>query len=301
MLKITKATDAIEVKNITMCLYSVPGIGKTSAAFTADHPLLLDFDKGSYRSGNRRDTVQIESWEDVTAITADDLKPYRTVIVDTAGRALDCLTAYIIRGNPKMGRGGALTLQGYGELKSVFVAWTKLIRSFGLDVVLLSHSDEQRSGDEINERLDIQGGSKNEVYKAADCMGRLYLRNGKRVLNFSPSDTAFGKNPAQLQPIDVPDYTTSPDFLAGVIKQIKDSLNKFSGEQTEVANALDAWRIRITNAITPEDFDQLRDEAKQADERVKANISRLMGKAAKTRGITFDKAAGVFVEAGAAA
>lgn len=150
-LKITKATDTIEVKNLTVCIYAAPGIGKSTLAFTADSPLLIDFDQGAYRAGNRGDVVQVSSWSDVASITAEDLKPYKTLVVDTAGRALDALTAAIIADNPKMGRGGALTLQGFGELKARFIAWTKMIRSFGLDVVLISHADEQRSGDEIIE------------------------------------------------------------------------------------------------------------------------------------------------------
>ena len=296
-LRITKAADPIEVKNITMCLYSVPGIGKTSAGFTADKPVLLDFDKGSYRAANRRDSVQVEQWSDVTAITADDLKPYRTVVVDTAGRALDCLTAHIIRENPKFGRGGALTLQGYGELKSVFVSWTKLVRSFGLDVVLLSHSDEQRSGDDVNERLDIQGGSKNEIYKASDCMGRLYLRGGKRTLNFSPSDTAFGKNPAQIEPIEVPPFTEVPDFLAGVIAQVKMSLNRMSAEQTEASTLLADWKTKIDDASETVEFNDLLPLCKEAPAIVRDNVKRQLMKAAKSKGLTFDKGQGVFTVA----
>jgi hypothetical protein len=138
-------------------------------------------------------------------------------VIDTAGRALDELSVSIIRENPKMGRGGALTLQGYGELKSRFTGWLKLMRSFGLDVVLVVHADEQRKGDELIERLDIQGGSKNEIYKSSDVMGRICWQDSKRVLNFSPTDTAFGKNPAQLPPLDVPHYAQEPTFLGDVL------------------------------------------------------------------------------------
>uniref|UniRef100_UPI001589DC4D ATP-binding protein n=1 Tax=Brucella pseudintermedia TaxID=370111 RepID=UPI001589DC4D len=138
-------------------------------------PLLLDFDNGSYRSANRRDAVIISNWSDVASISAEDLAPFKTVIMDTAGRALDALTADIIRANPKHGRGGSLSLQGYGELKSRFIAFLKLLNSFGKDVVLIAHMDEQRNGDDIIERLDVQGGSKGEIYKAADAMGRLVL------------------------------------------------------------------------------------------------------------------------------
>lgn len=300
-LRITKATDVIEVKNLTACIYAVPGVGKSTLGFTAEKPLLLDFDKGSYRAGNRRDTVQIESWADVTSITADDLAPYSTLVVDTAGRALDALTADIIAGNPKMGRGGALTLQGFGELKARFIAWTKMLRGLGLDVVLISHADEQRQGDEIIERLDIQGGSKNEIYKAADVMGRLYLQGGKRMLNFSPTDTAFGKNPAQLPALEVPHYSKAPGFLGDVLGRIKGALNAQSEEQMKVSALFADWKARIDEAANVDDFNKLIPETKRADERVRENVQRLLNKVARDKGFTYDKAKGAYTPTAAAA
>jgi hypothetical protein len=294
MIKITKCNEAIEVSAITACLYAVPGVGKTSMGFTAEQPLLLDFDKGSYRAQNRKDVVQVAAWADVAGMTAADLAGYKTVVVDTAGRALDCLTADIIESNPKMGRGGALTLPGYGELKARFVAWTKLVRGFGKDVVLLCHSDEQRSREDLIERLDMQGASKGEVYKAADCMGRIYLQGGKRVLNFSPTDTAFGKNPAMLPPLMVPDYTEVPDFLGGVIAQIKASLNKLSTDGMAAAEAIEGVQKRIAEAVTMTDFDALLPVCREMPEAVRNNSKKLLLKAAKAKGFGYNKDTGAF-------
>jgi len=285
-LKITKASDPIEVKTITMCLYGVPGLGKTSTAFTAEKPLLLDFDHGAYRSKNRGDVVQIESWSDVTSITQADLAAYKTLVVDTAGRALDCLTADIIDHDPKMGRGGNLSLQGYGALKGQFISWLRLMRSFGLDVILIAHSDEQRKGDELIERLDAQGSSKNEIYKSADVMGRLYLAGQKRVLNFSPTDTAFGKNPAQLAPLEVPDFAQAPGFLAGVIGQIKASLNQLSAEAQAQQTLVTTWNERIAAAATCADFDAL--VAKATEEKAPREIGVKVAKAAVAKGFKWN-------------
>src|SRR5437870_973781 len=134
MLKIVKASDPVKIERINVCIYAPPGLGKTSLGFTAEAPLDLDFDHGTHRASNRKDSVSISAWSDVTSINAEDFAPYKTVIVDTAGRALDALTQDIIAQNPKLGRGGALTLQGYGELKTKFAAWLKMLNAFGKDV-----------------------------------------------------------------------------------------------------------------------------------------------------------------------
>jgi hypothetical protein len=230
----------------------------------------------------------------VTSIAAADLEPYRTVVVDTAGRALDVLTGAIIQDNPKHGRGGALTLQGFGELKARFIAWTRMVRGFGLDVVLLCHSNEERSGDEVIERLDVQGGSKNEIYKSADVMGRIYLAGGKRTLNFSPTDTAFGKNPAQLPPLEVPNFAIDPQFLAGVLARIKADLNRQSSEQKAAADELADWKEVIDKAETVDHFNLLVPDVKSAGVAIRDNVKRLLNRAAKARGFEFDAKAGVY-------
>ncbi|QEE24553.1 ATP-binding protein [Rhodanobacter glycinis] len=291
-LKITKAAEPIAVERLNLCIYAQPGIGKTSLAFTADAPLLLDFDQGAHRAANRKDVVRVAHWGDVASISADDLAPYRTVIVDTAGRALDTLTADIIRRNPKAGRGGALTLQGYGTLKAEFVAWLKLLNSLGKDVILIAHMDEQRNGDEIIERLDVQGGSKGEIYKAADAMGRIAIREGTRVLNFSPTDAAFGKNPGQLDPLPIPhkDAPEFADFLAGVVQQIKDRLNTLTEDQRAAQAQTDEWRIAIEGYASVEEFNTALPEVKDQSVAVKA----LFNRAAEARGYRFDKKAGEY-------
>lgn len=293
-LRILKASDPMEVTQLAVCIYAPPGVGKTSLSFTAASPLLLDFDAGAYRSANRGDAVQVKAWADVAAISADDLKAYKTLVIDTAGRALDCLAVDIIANNPKHGRGGALTLQGYGELKSRFIAYTKLVRSFGLDIVMLAHSDEQKSGDDMIERLDVQGGSKNEIYKAADVMGRIKLKNGKRVLNFNPTDTAFGKNPAGFPELDIPDFSADPHFLAGIITRTKEALNKQTEAQKQTAKELADWQVKFDGAKTANDLNALIPETTKASDAARDNVKRLLVKVGKAKGFAFDAKAKTF-------
>src|SRR5258708_2400505 len=75
MLKIVKASEPMLVERINMCIYSPPGLGKSTLAFTARDPVLLDCDKGAYRAHNRKDTVPVSAWSDIESITAADLAP----------------------------------------------------------------------------------------------------------------------------------------------------------------------------------------------------------------------------------
>ena len=291
MLKITKATEPLNITTIVTCIYGAPGVGKTSLASSANAPLLLDFDAGSHRSAFRKDVVQVAAWNDIQGLTREDLAPYKTIIIDTIGRALDLLSADIINGNSKMGRNGSLTLQGYGELKGRFTQWLKYLRSFGLDIVIIAHSAETQQGDVTVDRIDAQGSSKNEVYKSADLMGRLSFENGRRVLNFNPTDTAFGKNPGNIAPGAVPDLATSPDALGSIIGDVKNSLNKMDAKNSEARDLIEQWRVCLENCKTVDDFNNWLPKAKETGNK---SISAMIAAAAKKAGFKFNKPEGKF-------
>ena len=286
-LKITKASDPIKVERLNMVIYGPPGIGKTSLAFTADAPLLLDFDNGSHRAVNRKDIVRVSDWSEVANISADDLTPFKTIIIDTAGRALDTITADIIRNDPKGHRNGALTLPGYGTLKTRFITFLKLLNSFGKDVILLAHMDEQRNGDDVIERLDVQGGSKGEIYKAADAMGRLVIVNGKNMLMFSPTDAAFGKNPGQFDPLQVPhcDKPEFNDFLAGVIDKTKSRLNTLTEDQRLAMEEQSWFRDALPKISDADGINDLIARSKEAGDACKI----MLANRAKELNLEFDK------------
>lgn len=291
-IKIVAANEPIHIDLITLGIYALPGIGKTSIAFTANRPLLLDFDRGAYRSKNRKDSVAVSSWDDVAGMTQEDLAPYSTIIVDTAGRCLDILSADIIAKNPKHGNGGSLSLQGFGVLKGRFSGWLKQMRTYGKDVVLLAHMDEKSEGDIVKERLDIQGGSKAEIYKSVDAMAKIYVEGKLRKMDFSPREGSLGKNPAQFEVLTIPDFIKEPNFLGVVIKSIKDSINQLSIEQIAKQDAAEKWRTRI-GAIESEDgFNALLPEVKGET----PEIRKMLLDAAQSYGLTFDKKSAKFFQ-----
>lgn len=294
-LKIVPASEPLSVENIVLTVYAAPGLGKTSLSFTADKPLMLDFDRGAYRAATRGDSVPVASWIDVSLMTADDLAPYQTIIVDTAGRALDALAADIIANNPKAGRGdGSLTLQGFGTLKSRFAQWQSFLRSLHKDLILVCHMDEQKNGDETQERIDAQGASRNEIYKSSDAMCRIRL-NGKdeRYLDFDPRQGGFGKNPAQLPKIAFPDPRQNPRVLADVIAQIKTAINGMTAAQAEARKVEDEWAKAISEARTAADFNGLVNLGRER--RYGKALMAMLTDPAKSAGLHFDKSTKTFV------
>ncbi len=255
-LKILASNEPITVNRIITTLYGQPGVGKSSLFFTADKPILFDFDTGAHRAANRGDTVQVASWEDVSSVTTNDLAPYSTVGVDTVGRALDMLAVDLMRRDPKLGRAGALSQQGWGRLKAEFQGWLRTIRDSGKDIVLIAHGSEKINGDETIERLDISGGTKDEVYKLADAMGRIAIREGKRTLDFDPTESAFGKNPAQLPRMVIPHPSADSTFLANVIQQTKDALNAMSESMLLEKQRMDTLLADFQALETAEDFNR---------------------------------------------
>lgn len=284
-LKITHAADPINVSRITMALYGDPGTGKTTLAFSASKPLLFDFDKGAHRASNRQDAVLVSTWADVDSVTAGDLAPYDTIIIDTAGRMLDALSADIIANDAKLGKGGVLSQQGWGRLKARFTGWLKMLNASGKDVLLIAHGTEKMDGETVNARLDVQGGSKDEIYKSVDAMGRVFIRGGKRVLCFDPTESAFGKNPAQFGLLEIPSPLPA-DYLAGVIADTKAALNRQTEAMAEEARNIKHWQDAIALLETPEAFTG---QVANVKKHSKA-IQRLFADAATAKGFTFDAA-----------
>jgi phage nucleotide-binding protein len=237
-MNIIKSTTEIPVSNINVLVYGQPGAGKTSLSFTTQKPLLLDFDKGAYRSGFRRgDVVEINNWVEIARIKPEELQQYSTIIIDTVGRALDFLTSHLIDNDSKLARkDGALTLQGYGALKASFAIWLKMLRTLGKDVIMLAHDKEDKEGDNKYVRPDIQGSSYNEIIKLADAMGYLFKTGQKTVLNFNPCEKWVGKNTAQLKEQFVPDFLEAPEYFTGLISTMKESMGKASKAQSDAMN-----------------------------------------------------------------
>lgn len=303
-LNIKTAADPVEIGSLITLIYGQPGIGKTSLAFSADKPLLLDFDAGAHRSGFRKDYVPVKTWSEVSSITSDDLADYNTVIIDTLGACLDCLTASIIRDNAKMVNRatGGLSLPGFGALKAQFVGWVKMLKQSGCDVVMIAHGKEKNENDRTYVRPDITGGSYDEIMKLADLVGYYYMEQeqGKasRVLDFNPTPQWIGKNSAGFEPLVVPSLTKEPDFLAAKLTEARKHLTALSEEQAAAVELINDWRVKISEAETAADINAAIADVNslKTSPSVVMQIKHLIGAQAKKLKLVFEEQSKTFLE-----
>ena len=298
-MKIVTKDEPLHMKQVVVGIYGDPGIGKTSVAFSTANPLLLDFDRGAHRSAFRGDTVQIESWDEVSGMSESDLKGYDTIIVDTVGRQLDTITAYLAANDPKMvRRTGELTLQGYGALKGVFNSWLRRTMQIGKDIVLVAHAKEEKAaGDETNQRPDIQGGSYAEILKATDMLGYMFRGRNGAVLDFSPTERHVGKNAPGFAPFEVPDLHAEPDWFATVLQSAKDTINERNSASKDVAAAVSEVRDMVEAAQSADEINDLvASHITDAENKAAATqIGKLVKSQAKSLGLSYDKKAKAFI------
>ena len=294
-LTIQKASDPVEVKQIVSVIYGLPGHGKTSLAYSAKNPLLLDFDGRSYRAGYRNGGRHVVSqWSEVANVTPSDVEGFDTIIVDTAGRALEHIIADLHVTDPGLFyRSGVLKLNGYGVLKAVFTNWINNIQLLGKDVVLVAHADENNSDDgRTISRIEMAGSSKNEVYKVADVICNLVIdQDGRRQLNFSPTDTALGKDPGQLGTLEVPDLHGMPGFWEGITDRIKHTLSA-SADDLRIENE----RLKtLENSLGEVELDKFNEMvSKMRDEQAGPLDKKIVIEVARKRGFSFNKESGTY-------
>lgn len=295
-MRVVLPSDVYRKDTIVGTIFGPPGLRKTTLGFTADRPLLLDFDGGVHRASYRKAFVPVETWEDVMGMEKSDFEGYATAVVDTAGRALDVLGDFLKKKDPKnSNKSGGLSLQGFGALKSEFSAWLRKLRSYGLNVLLILHSEEKQDGDQTTIRIDAAGASKQEIYKSSDFMGLISIdHEGTITLTMSPSDTAFGKNPANLPAQKFKTIDPSSTHMAKVFSMTLEKINAMTEEQREVSSLLEAFRVKVMEADGAEALTKLVAEAQALDERVRANAKRVLLSGATDRGFMFDKESGAF-------
>jgi len=277
---ITKQGERVPVGTINVLIYGQPSTGKTSLCYTMDNPLVIDFDGGAHRSmqSTLGTTVRVDTWADVDEVMGTMLDGHDTIVIDTVGSALDYMAAYIISTNPKLGTAkGTLTMQGWGELKAVFSAWFKRLNVAGKNVIMIAHHREEREGDSVRKRPDIQGSSYGLVMKHADFVGFAYLNEASaRVVGFTPTADYFGKDSARLGVVQVDDLDANPKFGAQLIGRMVDAFGQQHDANLIVTAMLQQYRMQLAECSTPEQLNSLTAQMKDAPDAVKNPMRKLV-------------------------
>ena len=202
---IIKKPSELSVKaTLSVLVYGQPGIGKTTLGVSAPSAVLFDFDGGVQRinGAHQVPTLQPTSWEDTNLALQEiqnEMPEIQTIVIDTVGKMLDFMSAYIIKTDPKMAmRDGSLSLKGYGVRKTMFVNFIKQLAIMGKNVVFIAHEREERRGEETFKRPEIGGSSANDLIKELDLVGYMYAVGKERVITFDPAEYYYAKNTCNL-------------------------------------------------------------------------------------------------------
>lgn len=202
---IIKRPSELNVKaTLSVLIYGQPGIGKTTLGVSAPDAVLFDYDCGVQRINGAHQvaTLQPTSWEDTSLALQEiqnEMPEIKTIVIDTVGKMLDYMSAYIIRTDPKMAmRDGSLSLKGYGVRKTMFVNFIKQLALMGKNVIFIAHEREERRGEETFKRPEIGGSSANDLIKELDLVGYMYAVGKERVITFDPAEYYYAKNTCNL-------------------------------------------------------------------------------------------------------
>ena len=200
-----KKPSELSVKaTLSVLIYGQPGIGKTTLGVSAPNAVLFDYDGGVQRINGAHQvaTLQPTSWEDTNAALqeiANEMPEVQTIVIDTVGKMLDYMSAYIIRNDAKMAmRDGSLSLKGYGVRKQMFVNFINQLAWMGKNVIFIAHEREERRGEETFKRPEIGGSSANDLIKELDLVGYMYAIGKERVITFDPAEYYYAKNTCNL-------------------------------------------------------------------------------------------------------
>lgn len=298
-MALKKAFETTEKTAFAALLYGQTGVGKSTLACGGEKAIMIDFDNGLERVAikNRVDYSQALTWDEAVADTQEAIKNgYKTVIVDTVGKMIDCIEAYIIANNPSMkDRKGGLTLKGFGLRKQIFTDYLKTLKSSGVNVVFVAQETESEEGNK-KVRRPACGSDKmaTELLQDIDIAGYIHVDNGKRVVEFGCVDYAWTKNSCGLPP-----SVTLADLSKGgendAMRRIADTFVKFQQEKVKTANEYADTIAKIdelcSGAKTAEELTEVLGKVKDLPEVLTSKLyaKQALGNASTRIGCKWDK------------
>lgn len=267
-MAIKKASELVkESSKFRVLIAGFPGIGKTTLALSSPKPLLIDVDMGINRTmaSVRTDFIQPVSYDELLKDLKSDLSDYETLVIDTGGKLLELMKAYVIKNDVKNAkRDGNLSLQGYGAVAREF---TKFMNMCYFDlrkhVVITFHATEERDNEDTKLRILIEGSSKNTVWQNVEIGGFMEMRGNKKTIGFENCERYFAKSSFGIGGVmEVPELELSStnDFLTKLFDKANQNIQDESlyfEEQKKEYETLMSEITPIINEMIGETIDEV--------------------------------------------
>jgi len=249
-----------EKDNIIMIISGLPGVGKTTLAFSAPKTILIDVDNGvkRVRADHRGDAIFVKTYEELLSdIKSKEFAEYETAVIDTTGAFIELLKDWAMRNNPSAcKKGGGISIQGYGIVKSEFLRFSNELKKTH-NVIYLFHTtkDKDKDGNPVYD-LMCEGAARETVWQPADLGAYFQIIGNKRYLCFSPTQEYSAKSSYGIKGmIEVPELKDGEPnvFLTQLFERVKENIQAES----------DAFKPK------KEAYDKVMNEGKELIDKVK--------------------------------
>ena len=267
-----------ETSKFRVLIAGYPGIGKTTLGLSAPKPLLIDVDFGINRTmaSVRKDYIQPESYEELLNDLKGDLSDYETIVIDTGGKLLELIKAYVIKNDIKNAKkDGTLSLQGYGAVGREFTRFMNYIYfELRKHCVIIFHAVEEKQEEETKLRILVEGSTKNTVWQNVELGGFIEMRGDKKVIGFNNCERYFAKSSFGIKGnYTIPELngTQQNDFLTRLFEQANKNIQEeskiFEEERKKYQEVINKY-IPIVESMTVENANEVMDLIKNIDNHI---------------------------------
>lgn len=267
-----------ETNKFRVLIAGYPGIGKTTLGLSAPKPLLIDVDFGINRTmaSVRKDFIQPENYEELLNDLKGDLSDYETIVIDTGGKLLELMKAYVIKNDIKNAKkDGTLSLQGYGAVGREFTRFMNYIYfELRKHCVIIFHAVEEKQDEDTKLRILVEGSTKNTVWQNVELGGFIEMRGNKKQIGFDNCERYFAKSSFGIKGFyNIPelDANTPNNFLTNLFaqadKNIQEESKIFEEERKQCAELVKKY-TDIISEMTAENVNEVMDLIKGIDNHV---------------------------------
>lgn len=267
-----------ETSKFRVLIAGYPGIGKTTLGLSAPKPLLIDVDFGINRTmaSVRKDYIQPESYEELLNDLKGDLSDYETIVIDTGGKLLELMKAYVIKNDIKNAKkDGTLSLQGYGAVGREFTRFMNYIYfELRKHCVIIFHAVEEKQEEETKLRILVEGSTKNTVWQNVELGGFIEMRGDKKIIGFNNCERYFAKSSFGIKGnYTIPELngTQQNDFLTKLFEQanknIQEESKVFEEERKQYQEVINKYEP-IVESMTAENANEVMDLIKNIDNHI---------------------------------